>query len=195
MNISTIEIPKEKALELFEQYRASVQQRHTDEDAVIMRGYKALSQGHSIFDLAQVMKQSGLDHQYRPRLAITRADSNVVWFQYSDSTGIFSWKQDAYRRNASNYYLRLPSGTYPEEVQKWNQWHAKLKAITPNVPPAIRPKHSLANYHVLWEPDWQLEPPIDPILCKRLPGTLLFIVLATWDLTELERVVIRSRLT
>lgn len=45
-----------------------------------------------------------------------------------------------------------------------------------------------------WEVEkWKPVPPRDPILVKRLTPNL-FGVLATWNLTELERAIIRGRI-
>jgi hypothetical protein len=40
---------------------------------------------------------------------------------------------------------------------------------------------------------WEYVPHPDPILLKRLSGSL-FVVLAAWDLTELEQKVLKGRL-
>jgi hypothetical protein len=89
--------------------------------------------------------------------------------------------------------VTLPAGTFP--TMKGNEiWrYQKHSTLTPIIPPALRPKHNLANYKTLWEVEaWKLEPPRDPMLLKPLGG-MLYAVLATWDLTELERAVLRGR--
>jgi len=47
----------------------------------------------------------------------------------------------------------------------------------------------LDRFHILWEADWHLDPPQDPALLRRLMGDL-WVVLAVWDLTSLERAVL-----
>lgn len=63
--------------------------------------------------------------------------------------------------------------------------------MVPHIPPALRPARKLENYHILWEADWQQDPPRDPMLLKRLAGTF-YAVLAVWDLTDLERAVLNG---
>jgi hypothetical protein len=51
----------------------------------------------------------------------------------------------------------------------------------------------LAALHVLWEVErWELVPPTDPALIRHIRGDL-WAVLATWDLTEIERHVLAQR--
>jgi len=57
----------------------------------------------------------------------------------------------------------------------------------------MRPKTKLEGFHTLWEVEtWTLEPPRDPVLLRRLGGDL-YVVLAVWDLTDLERAVLGAR--
>jgi hypothetical protein len=74
------------------------------------------------------------------------------------------------------------------------QWdHEKvLKTIVPKIPASLRPKGDLNKYYILWEVEkWQAVPK-DPYLLKRLTKNM-FVILAGWDLTELERSVIAGR--
>jgi hypothetical protein len=64
--------------------------------------------------------------------------------------------------------------------------------LVPIIPAPIRPTRRLDQYHILWEADWQAAP-TDPILLQKLTGNL-FVILAAWDLTELERAVLSVRL-
>ena len=63
----------------------------------------------------------------------------------------------------------------------------------PIIPAPIRPKAmDLSRYFVLFEAEWQAIPPKDPLLLSRLSGSL-YVILAAWDLTELERAVLAGR--
>jgi hypothetical protein len=67
------------------------------------------------------------------------------------------------------------------------------ETLVPIVPPQLRPKHKIENYHTLWEVEsWTLVPPRDPMLLRHLGG-YLYAVLAVWDLTDLERAVLGTR--
>ena len=66
--------------------------------------------------------------------------------------------------------------------------------MIPHIPPDIRPKRGLANYHVLYEAVWRDEPPIDPYLVRRLGRTDFYIILGAWDLTDVERAVMAAHM-
>ena len=63
----------------------------------------------------------------------------------------------------------------------------------PLVPIDLRPKRGLANYHILWEAIWQNVPPVDPLLLRRVGPGDLWIVVAAWDLTEVEQAALAAR--
>lgn len=70
-----------------------------------------------------------------------------------------------------------------------------LRAMVPNVPPALRPKFSLSGYLTLFEvEEWKTapRPPGDPALLKHIGGDL-YAILAVWDLTPLEQAVLHGR--
>jgi hypothetical protein len=67
------------------------------------------------------------------------------------------------------------------------------EAIVPIIPVHLRPKRGLANYHILWEAEWTKRYPVDPYLLRRLGGDA-WLVVAAWDLTDVERAVMSSRL-
>jgi hypothetical protein len=66
--------------------------------------------------------------------------------------------------------------------------------VVPLVPPRFRPRRPrLARCHVLWEvEEWSPVPPVDPALLRHIRGDL-WAVLATWDLSPLERAVLGGR--
>jgi hypothetical protein len=158
------------------------------------------------------MKLAGLNQDGDPKLAIVRADSKKVqfrkkwnWLNYRDNTktsegGVF------YRfRNEGNRWdsLREDVSISKEFFPKWQTdargsvVHEKVETITPIIPAKIMNplrSHKLKNYHILWEvEEWKPVPPKDPMLLKRITPNM-FLVLATWDLTPLERAVIRGRI-
>ena len=50
---------------------------------------------------------------------------------------------------------------------------------------------TLDRYFILWEADWQRRAPVDPALLRPVGGDL-YVVVATWDLTDLERAVLNG---
>lgn len=80
------------------------------------------------------------------------------------------------------------------------QWRGPLRsdvvATVPTVPPRFVPNGSLHGYYILWEVDkWdEVTPPKrDPMLLKRINANA-FVVMAAWDLTDVERAILRGRL-
>jgi hypothetical protein len=105
-----------------------------------------------------------------------------------------AWARDAHRHT----YIDLPTDSFPRRSAKWGRHFA---AMTPLVPIHLRPKPrqgnpqgALANYHILFEAEWRPVPPKDPLLLRRVGQADLWVVLAAWDLTEVERAVLAGRL-
>jgi hypothetical protein len=199
MDLATLQLDPNIAREKFLDYRRSVRARHDAEDAQIMRGYQALSQGKIVIDLVATIRKGGGHLQgprrkWLPRLAVMRADQR--WCQvrtFQDGAVAYhheGWPTSRERRNV----VMLPPGTLPPPVGETHQlaWWKDHQAMVPPVPPGLRPADSLGNYHVLWEAEWQPVPPKDPALLKHIGGDL-YVVCATWDLTDLERTVLAGR--
>jgi hypothetical protein len=191
MNLPTITMDREKALEAFDQYRGSVIARHNAEDEAIMRGYPAHSRGTPLLQLSEALKRGGLDQDSRPRLAICRADAKWCYLQI-DTDGEAWFAMDRWRHDqATRRYVHVPVGTF-ENVRTATNRYNPVRAMVPIVPPPLRPRAKLSNYHILWEADWRQEAPRDPALLRKLGGDL-WAVVAVWDLTELERAVLSGR--
>jgi hypothetical protein len=211
MKLATIEMPQEEAEQAFKEYRRVVRSAKTaqvnSEDAQIARCYKALAGGHQVIDLNDVMRRGGENSKGLPRLAICRADYEQVEMLRDWETGdIEMFAPGLQQWRAGTTYLgrvfRFPaltdirSATFTEP--NWNRTRQMaiqgFTAIVPNIPPALRPPHSLQNYHLLWEARWEPKKkprraPDDPALLKHLGGPL-YAVLATWDLTPVEQAVL-----
>lgn len=50
------------------------------------------------------------------------------------------------------------------------------------------------KYHILWEAEWSPIPPRDPMLLRRIGKADLWVVVAHWDLTEVERAALSTRI-
>ena len=87
--------------------------------------------------------------------------------------------------------MALPPGTLPPPEGALTTY-GDARAMVPPVPPVHRPVSSLGNYHVLFEAIWEQVAPKDPALLKHIGGDL-YVVCATWDLTEIERTVLAGR--
>lgn len=198
MNIETISMPREAARVAFREYQAELRQDRgatrklwAEQDEALMRGYRALAKGLHIIGLVRVMKMAGLREDEWPKLAVTRSSAPKVFCQrYHDGSACFQTHDRLRWRCPKSERVLLPSGTFPTAIKA--EFHT-VSTVVPMIPPHLRPKHNLANYLTLWEVEsWTPEPPRDPMLLQHLGGWL-YVVLATWDLTELERAVLGAR--
>jgi hypothetical protein len=152
---------------------------HDEIDQEIERIYRRIAKGQSVISVNQAIVNAGLDATGRPRLAICRADGEFCICQMRGERLIFSIERN-YRDIAC---VRVP---WPG-LMSWQRIHARV----PRIPPQYRPTpKSLIRYHILWEADWQ-DYPKDPYLLRRI-GRDAWVVLAAWDLTEVELSVLRA---
>jgi len=221
MNVPTITMPQIEAKQALDAYRKGLQiagnstaayRRNEENDRALMEAYQALAAGRRILDLHEVMQEAGCDDQGRPRLAICPAHVrwcyfNLQWLQRNQGSfgnnrrcGVFATTRAMlYRPSATRSRVEVPVGCFPG-IKRLG-WGSLYRAMVPSIPPQYRPVHSrhgerrytdLKRYHILWEADWE-EVPHDPMLLKHLSGAL-YVVLAKWDLTELEQAVLKKYL-
>lgn len=215
MKVQELEIPKEQALEEYEAYK-EVLEKPKFEHEQYLKDLKAIyghmKHGRSIIDLWASMKKAGLNTHGNPRLAICRAHAKRVRFEKEkDRNSWFLFEKTKYRYEYQRWErdIEIPDGTFAEweettetrgsGVQTWavkTIRNKEIETIVPIIPAkflnALR--GSLKNYHILWEvKKWNPVPPKDPMLLRKLTPNM-FVVLASWDLTPLERAVIKGRL-
>jgi hypothetical protein len=198
MELSTIEMPKEQAEARLKAYRALLKTERTQQDERIAAGYRVLARGLPIIKLSESIAAGGFHDNGLPRIAIARADSQDCWVERESwpEPGAFVYSTEAPRWdrlpnrgamvNSLTVRIRI---TEEMEVPKWQKRIGHT--IMPIIPPEHRPKpHRLHLFHILWEVEaWELMPPKDPALLRWIGGDLWSVV-ATWDLTELERAVL-----
>ncbi len=219
MKLATVTEDPHVARRAFLDYRRAVRERANEEDEQLMRGYRALAQGKVLLNLAETMRQGGLEEKWDkvtrwrrersveldrmvlvPRLAVCRASARFAY-----TNGVMGGGQlrirgkvevgDRNRRDVVSF----GAGCFPVPDGYEGPWDANhtavYRAMVPLVPPAFRPVHKLDGYHVLWEADWQKASPpapVDPALLRHIGGDL-YAVVAVWDLTDLERAVLSGR--
>ncbi len=204
MNVTTISDARHDAHRKYLEYREAYAKTKNAEDRILMRTYRQLSRGVVLLNLFDVMQTAGVDEQHRPKLAIARADAKQVWFHknvWPRRSGAQVNRFTINRDNngwAKTQIVDLPSTIWSrdcpvncETITK--RRHSALRAMVPLIPPTLRPKDSLENYHILWDVQgaWFEEPPKDPFLLKHIDGDL-FAVVAEWDLTDLEMSVLKG---
>ena len=133
MNIPTIEMPTEEAQAKYDEFRDVLMKNATNEERILKRGYRALAKGKKIIDIDDVMKNAGQDDNGFPKLAISRADGEFVYFQQrTDGGGVFSITTNFYGRDYSTRIV-MPDGTFPQKVayliSKRTRWAKYLRAV------------------------------------------------------------------
>jgi len=184
METDLIEMPKDKALEAYRAYNKILKEKRTRQDEILRRGYKHLAQGRKVINVADALLKAGLDSVGRPRIAIARAHWGKCFMKVSeDGSCAFAESNNQFWRRASAYRcVNFSPGTVGEKRQSVTGY----SAVVPSIPPHFKPTDSLSNYHVLWDAKWTKEPPEDPLLLKHL-GRNVYVILAVWDLTPLEK--------
>lgn len=162
------------------------------EDEAILRGYREIAAGRPIISIAEVIRAGG-ERDFLPKLAIARADETRVQVRrYRD--GSVSFAGDFLHPPRS--LVSLPERTcvpYPS-WQRWSRTRGgggriEAESIVPTIPPELRPLAWHARYWILFEAEWKNVAPRDPALLRPLGGGL-YAVVATWDLSEIERLVL-----
>lgn len=202
MDAPIIQISKEKAKELYEDYAEVVLKRKEKYLEDLKKVYLHLSKGHKIIDIYEAFKTSGIREDGEPKLAIARADwKNVFFSKHLGGSGIFDDDGNQWREYVGD--VVLPGGTFPswKEIKTPTEWNPErteiekphLKIKVPLIPAHLLPSGALKNYYILFEVEKWDEVPVakDPFLLRRINSNC-FLVLAEWDLTEVEQAIIRG---
>ena len=193
METTGVTMPREQARELYRKYRAHVHYS-TPIDDEVRRAYQLLAQGRLLVRAIDSVVQAGLGADGFPKLALCRADKPACRVNINDdgSATMYAegyavpWRNPS-KPNACLFQFR--SGTFTRGNVKYGG-----RAIMPLIPLEHRPKRGLANYHVLWEAEWSRVAPRDPFLLRRIGKADLWLVVAMWDLTDVERAVMQARI-
>lgn len=196
MQVEQLKVDPEKARELWQKYK-SHQNHQTPADAEIAAIYKRIAQGRTVIRALESIRVAGLNADGLPKLAIARADQANIRLRDADSDNqaVFShnssgsWRQ---RNESRSKIIRVPwDGFRLPTTGGRRKW--EYEAQVPLIPVHLRPKRGLANYHILWEAEWTKKYPVDPYLLRRFGGDA-WLVVAAWDLTDVERAVMSQRL-
>lgn len=128
------------------------------------------------------------DQPYRQQVWIEwHATNDRAWFRSTE----YGWEREAGFRGIT---VSVPMGRRPP-IQTGELTGT---AMVPLVPPAQKGPRNLANHFVLWEVEQWAMPrqrpraDYDPYLLRHLAGDL-YMVVAEWDLTEVERAIMGQR--
>jgi len=191
MKVEALKMDPDKARELYERYVEHRDQMRP-EDHEIAAIYKKIAEGKTVIRALESIRAAGVFESGLPKLAICPAHMAECWFSWSGSgenTRVRFGKQHVHERERKGV-VRMPWPNFkdPNAGSRWT-WCAQV----PLVPVHLRPKHSLENYHILWEAEWTKRYPVDPYLLRRFGGDA-WLVVAAWDLTPVERAVMEQRL-
>lgn len=180
------------------------------EDTVAMESYRAMAQGHRIINVGNAIRGAGLNKEQRlPILAIARCHWNYCHVQIDHRELVFSkdnWVRRSWRSNAAKPFEDMKAqvsfdrdllGAELTDVSwrnnnRFPSMGGGARAAVPTVPAHLRPAGDLSEYHILFEAKWEKCAPPDPLLLKHVAGQM-YVVLAQWDLTPIEKAVLEGR--
>jgi hypothetical protein len=182
MKVEELRVDPTNARELWRKYQEhrAYQSPHDEEIAAI---YKRIAQGRTVIRALESIRVAGLNAEGFPKLAICRADMTTCVWRPATNRCTFgeSWPRSKSRKTVKMDWPDLNSQKYMAE------------AVVPLIPVHLRPRRGIENYHILWEAEWTKRYPVDPFLLRRFGGDA-WLVVAAWDLTEVERAVMAGRL-
>lgn len=200
MNLDTLVLDPEDAVERVKEYEAQLAEERTVEDDAVLAGYRAAARGLPVISLRAAFEtagrfpnREGVEGMGLPRLAIVRADATECRVGRSMCGG---WLFDdcTTRWGPADRGALVGRRTVRVPVDGVD-WTARAgRTVVPTIPPRFRPnRRRLHRFHILWEVEsWTPEPPVDPALLRHIRGDL-WSVQAVWDLTPLERAVLAQR--
>jgi hypothetical protein len=187
MKVDTLKMDPEAARELWRKYQ-SHRVHQSPADAEIAAIYKRIAQGKTVIRALESIRNAGVGADGLPKLAIARADETECYLNHHTDAVTFG-ERSLRSRPSRSRNVRVPWPGIQQPTQR--RWH--YAATVPIIPVHLRPKRGLANYHILWEAEWTKRYPVDPYLLRRFGGDA-WLVVAAWDLTDVERAVMSSRL-
>ncbi len=193
MDLTNIAMTREEARNEFEAYQSALRYKSNEEYKALMQGYKALSKGHVLIDLQTAFDEAGTDDKDRPNLAIAQVNAKRVHVSLFAGSCHFKWKITSTNSWGDNYSnakgnvikIGLPKNNQRRNMNDFND----LVTPVPLTPPKFLPNRVTNKHFVLWEVEEWEEIPSDPALLKHIGGDL-YALLATWDLTPLEKAVL-----
>lgn len=213
MNIETISMDKEEALSQLRGYQARlkrssrvrVNDHMRQEYETAIKALREMGKGHAILDIDDVIRDAPVDSKERPRLAIARADIKQIYFRWSINNPVCVFEDTENRWSKSREVaVSMRRVHHNMQITSWSKGERVSMPIegfslVPLIPASIELTAKLENYHILWEvEEWSdtkigAKPDRDPYLLRRLNSTL-FSVVAEWDLTDLERSIMKHRI-
>jgi len=200
LEVEHLKVPKEEIERELENLKKGIKEGYISRKQKLTRQlfgiYSHLRHGGKIVDIPLSFSKTGLREEIDlPKLAIIPVGAKYCYlYKRRNGGAIFSSERKSWQIYAKGNDVEVPPDTFRWKALDNQRW----KTLAPIVPPRVHVEIAVRlipeNYHILYEVEtWSVStPPRDPILGKMLTKNL-FGVLATWDLTELERKVIAGR--
>lgn len=198
METTHVTVERDEAERLYRKYKEHAAYSKPI-DWEIQRTYQLLSKGKLVIKALESVAKAGVDEKGLPKLAIATATAKACYLERHASGACTMKSSDNWRAKKDNHLWQPATFTFPPETfppgwdRKQRMTRSNHQAQLPLVPIHLRPKRGLANYHILWEAEWEPLPPRDPYLLRRIGKADLWLVVAHWDLTEVERAALATR--
>jgi hypothetical protein len=196
MDLAPLGISREEATAKLAEYEQALRVNRTAEDEAIVAGYRAAARGLPVISLQRTIAAGGFHENGFPRLAVVGAQATECYARWERHALVFADRDDRMANRGAlvgAHSVRVPVAGDDRPARRGSSWDA-ARTLVPLIPPDCRPKpRRLRHCHILWEVEqWTMAAPRDPALLRHVRGDL-WAVLAVWDLTELERLVLAQR--
>lgn len=199
MNLQPFEETKKVATEKWHEYIDAAKKNNDKIYQDLRKAYNQLRKGLQIIDINKVILAGGRHENYCPKLAIAQARTknvNCLVHQGGDVSFINpkdSWGWSVRKATdvvISKCFPEIPQNAFPNQYTH----EIKVSAPVPMIPAKLLPPYLGSDFYILWEvEEWKKVPPVDPYLLRRITSNF-FVVLAGWNLTELERAAMARRM-
>jgi hypothetical protein len=201
MNVEMMHMKSSEARSLYIDYQRSLKKRRAErkhlaeveekearkrriqienEEDDLRAAYREMSFGNRVLCLPSAIQKAGFNDQGLPLIAVAKSDWE--WSVYESDRAKMTFRPDRFSKKR----IELATPLLGE-----GRRYKAARALVPPVPPRFRPEN-LGDYYTLFEAVWQPSPPTDPMLLRQI-STTMFVVVAQWDLTQLERAVLEGR--
>lgn len=196
MNLAALEIGADEAREKLDEYQQALVTERTAEDEAIAAGYRAAARGLPVISLPRTVAAGGFHDSGLPRLAVIGAEAQACYVRWDNRSLVYADRDDRTANRGAlvgqhSVRVAVAEEELPGDFRR--MWRGGVSMV-PLIPPRLRPKpRRLRHCHILWEvEEWRFVPARDPALLRHIRGDL-WAVLAVWDLTDLERMVLTQR--